>query len=260
MLIALTTDFGTGSDYVAALKGAILSINPQATLIDLTHEIPPQDLIAAALFLEKTIPSFPEETIHVVVVDPGVGTERAILLVQVAGQYLVVPDNGCWTSVLRKTNSLPRVVRLTEPRFWRQPVSNTFHGRDILGPVAGWLSKGEVPEAFGPVVSSWVQGRLPEPMKTAKGWQGEVLAIDHFGNLITNIPAEFIRSRSTDDVIIELAGIKIRGLKRAYGEVPTGTLVAVISSSGYLEVAETNGNAAARLKACRGMPVIVGFS
>ena len=227
------------------------------SLVDLTHEIPAQDLIATALFLDNTIPYFPEGTIHVVVVDPGVGTQRALLLVEVAGQRLLVPDNGCWTSVIRKAGSPPRVVRLTEPRFWRRPVSSTFHGRDILAPVAGWLSKGEVPEAFGSVVSSWVEGCLPAPKKTPDGWEGEVLTIDHFGNLMTNIPADLMEVRSADGIRINLAGNEIRGLKRTYGEATPGSLIALVSSSGYLEVAQTNGSAAALLHASRGMPVCI---
>src|SRR5689334_23663128 len=149
MLVTLTTDFGGGSSYVAAMKGALLTVNPAARLVDLSHDLPPQDLVATAYFLADALPWFPTGTIHVVVVDPGVGTERHLLCVEWRGQHLLVPDNGCWTALIAD-NERPTVHRLAERRFWRPEVSATFHGRDILAPVAGHLSLGVAPADLGP--------------------------------------------------------------------------------------------------------------
>src|SRR5438067_9657108 len=161
-LVTLTTDFGEDSPYVAAVKGVILSVNPDARLLDLGHQLPPQDIPHASFFLTAAIPYFPPGTLHVVVVDPGVGTERALLYVEVGGQRLLAPDNGCWTRLIA-AGATPRVIRLAEPRYWRQPVSATFHGRDILAPVAGHLSLGLDPGLLGPAVTKWVRWDEPAP-------------------------------------------------------------------------------------------------
>src|SRR5436305_6475893 len=166
-IITLTTDFGEDSPYVAAMKGVILGINPAVRLVDLSHQIPPQDVRHAAFFLASAIPCFPLGVIHVVVVDPGVGTDRALLYVDVAGHRLLLPDNGCWTLLARQAERPPSVLRLAESRFWRQVVSATFHGRDILAPVAGHLSLGVEPPSLGPVATSWVELAFPEPVQGA---------------------------------------------------------------------------------------------
>src|SRR5437763_3550394 len=149
-LITLTTDFGPASPYVAAMKGVLLAVNPEARLVDLSHHLPPQDLRYASFFLRSAVPYFPAGTLHVVIVDPGVGTSRDLLCVRTAGQVLLVPDNGCWTELARRLKGTPVVVRLTERRFWREEVSATFHGRDILAPVAGHLGRGVSPDELGP--------------------------------------------------------------------------------------------------------------
>src|SRR5947208_810352 len=205
-LITLTTDFGGDSPYVAAMKGVILNLNPRARLIDLSHQIPPQDVRFAAFFLRACIPYFPPEAIHVVVVDPGVGTDRALLYVEVDGHRLLAPDNGCWTGLLGQTflsgkpvgqtllSGKPTVIRLTERRFWRPTVSPTFHGRDILAPVAARLSLGEDPRSLGTPFDDWLRLEIPSPTIEPDRLVGEVIFIDHFGNLITNIPGtEFAR-------------------------------------------------------------------
>src|SRR5262245_2557855 len=155
MLVTLTTDFGGGSSYVAAMKGALLAVNPAARLVDLSHDLPPQDLIATAYFLADTVRWFPAKTVHVVVIDPGVGTERSLLCVELADQYVLVPDNGCWTSLIAGGLDLPVVYRLTKKQYWRPEVSATFHGRDILAPVAGHLTLGVAPALLGPKVGTW---------------------------------------------------------------------------------------------------------
>ncbi len=250
--VTLTTDFGDGSSYVAALKGALLAVNPAVRPVDLSHGLPPQDLTAAAYFLADTLPLFPPGTIHVVVVDPGVGTDRALLCVEWAGQTILVPDNGCWTSVIRPCEP-PRVHRLEERRFWRPQVSATFHGRDILAPVAGHLSLGVQPNELGPPVHEWVRLALPQPEATPDGVRGVVVVADPFGNLVTNIPADAVTATAQ----VRIGGHSVPRRVRAYGDAEPGTLVALIGSSGRLEVAVVNGSAAARLGVGVGAPVSV---
>jgi S-adenosylmethionine hydrolase len=255
-LVTLTTDFGQGSSYVAALKGVLLGVNSQARLVDLAHNIPAQDLRYTAFFLRTAVPYFPPATLHVVVVDPGVGTARAILYVEVAGQRLLVPDNGCWTT-LAADRDPERVIRLTEPRYWRPEVSATFHGRDIFAPSAGHLSLGLDPCLLGPAVTDWVRLELPVPALDGEALLGEVVFIDHFGNLLTNIPAEALSRWGGKSVTVKVGMETVTRRVRTYGEVEPGTLVALVSSMGTLEVAVSHGDAAARLHAAVGTPVEV---
>jgi S-adenosylmethionine hydrolase len=254
-LITLTTDFGASSPYVAAVKGVILGINPRARLVDLSHQVPPQDLPYAAFFLAAALPYFPPGTLHVIVVDPGVGTERALLYVEAAGQRLLVPDNGCWTEWARRAGQPPVVIRLAEPRYWRPAVSATFHGRDILAPVAGHLSLGLDPQALGPRMADWVRGDIPHPVREPHGWRGEVVFVDGFGNLITNIPAEELPAAGRLRVRVGAAEVTRR--VRTYGEVSPATAAVLVSSVGLLEVAVNQGNAAERFSARVGTPVTV---
>jgi S-adenosylmethionine hydrolase len=240
-LVTLTTDFGEGSSYAAALKGAVLSVNPAARILDLTHRIPPQDLAATSYFLVEALPYFPDGTIHVIVVDPGVGSERALLCVEWRGQHLLVPDNGCWTGLEAMAADQPLIVRqLAEPKYWLSPVSPTFHGRDILAPVAGHLSLGVRPELLGVVTNEWERLVLPQPVATASEIQGAVIRIDTFGNLITNISASAVHSFRD----IRLAGRTIGRWVRTYSDAEPGSAVALIGSSGLLEIAVVNGSAA----------------
>jgi S-adenosylmethionine hydrolase len=259
-LITLTTDFGDASPYVAAMKGVILSIHPQARLLDLSHHIPPQQLRPTAFFLLHAIPYFPHGVIHVVVVDPGVGSERALLYVDLAGHRLLVPDNGCWTPLAHSLSPTPVVRRLTEPHYWRPSVSATFHGRDILAPVAAWLSRGLDPDLLGPIVTTWVQLDMPAPALGPDQVSGEVLFVDQFGNLITNISAEALAGLGRRLLRIAIGREVITGLARTYAEVAPGTLLALISSGGLLEVAVNQGNAAQRLHVEIGTPVRVTTS
>jgi S-adenosylmethionine hydrolase len=256
-VITLTTDFGEDSPYVAAMKGIIVGIHPQARILDLSHQIPPQNIRHAAFFLKNAIPYFPAGVIHVVVVDPGVGSERALLYVEVAGHRLLAPDNGCWTLLIPSSGRPQQVRRLTESGYWRAPVSATFHGRDILAPVAGWLSRGIRPDCLGPVVEDWINLQLPSPELGSRQIHGEVVFVDHFGNLITNIPGSAVAALAGSRVRITVGNAAIAGVAPTYAARPAGTLVAVISSEGMLEVAVVQGSAAGHLQGGLGMAVSV---
>lgn len=243
--MTLTTDFGEGSSYVAAMKGALFSVNPVARAVDLTHAIPPQDVMAVAVFLEDAVPYYPAGTIHVVVVDPDVGTDRALLCVEWAGQIILAPDNGCWTEIGLPGDGVIR--RLTECRYWRPEVSATFHGRDILAPVAGHLSLGLDPAALGPALDlEWercVTLDMPKPVRSGNMVRGQVVHVDTFGNLITSIRP----GRSTTPQTATIAGRTMNRFVRTYGDAEPGSLVALTGSSGRLEFAVVNGSAAALL-------------
>jgi S-adenosylmethionine hydrolase len=256
-LITLTTDFGEGSPYVAAMKGVVLSINSRARLLDLGHAIPPQDLRHAAFFLRSALPYFPAGTLHVIVVDPGVGTERAALYVEAAGQRLLVPDNGCWTPLASALGERPRVRRLAEPRYWRAEVSATFHGRDVFAPAAAHLSLGVDPARLGPALADWVRLDLPEPTLAPDKLVGEVLFVDRFGNLITNLPAAAYAGWADRPARVAVGGREVTRRVRTYGEAAPGTLVALTSSVGTLEVAVVQGSAARLLGVGPGEPVVV---
>lgn len=250
-LITLTTDFGDASPYVAAMKGVILGLNPSARLIDLSHRIPPQDVRHAAFFLASAVPYFPPRTLHVVVVDPGVGSERALLFIEVAGQRLLAPDNGCWTMLAQPTT----VIRLAEPRFWRTEVSHTFHGRDILAPVAGHLSLGIDARQLGPEANEWVRLEIPKPRAVRGPLSGEVLFVDSFGNLITNLNPAELRTPPTR--------LKVGGRSHrfqwvdSYAQARPGSLVMLTSSNGLLEIAVAQGNAGRKLRARVGTRVVI---
>ncbi len=255
-IITLTTDFGQGSPYVAAMKGVILALNSTARIVDLSHEIPAQDVRHAAFFLSAAIPWFPPGAIHVVVVDPGVGSERALLYVETAGHRLLAPDNGCWTLLARNLGQPPIVRRLAEPRFWQQPVSATFHGRDILAPVSAHLSLGADASELGPLTQEWNHLDFPTPQREAGRLRGEVIFVDHFGNLITNIRGDLAGVR---DCTVWVDETEVPQFVRTYGDARPGTLAALVSSAGLLEIAVNRGSAAERLGAVFGTPIRVLF-
>ncbi len=253
-VVTLTTDFGEASPFASAMKGVILSINPAARIVDLSHAIPPQDVRHAAFFLAQTVPYFPPGVIHVVVVDPGVGTERRLLYVEADGHRLLAPDNGACHLLLERSRAR-RLIRLAEARFWRPHVSHTFHGRDILAPVAGHLSLGLDPLQLGPRVEEWVPLDWPQPKCEGDRIIGEVVFVDQFGNLMTNIGTDGLPAEGPAKVKVE--GHPAERWVRAYGEAAPGQLVALVSSSGFVEVAVVQGNAARRLDVGRGAAVHV---
>lgn len=260
-IITYTTDFGLADSYVAQMKGEILRINPDVRLIDVTHEVPAQDVTRAALILNDIVDSFPSDTIHLAVVDPGVGSNRRLVAAEMAGQRFVGPDNGLFGCVAKR-HPPTQAVRVDEPRFWRQlpagsSPSSTFHGRDILAPVAAHISRGVDLAELGPALEDALQPtRLPEPQVTPGRIVGEVLWTDTFGNLITNIDGSLLASIA-GRIVIEIAGQRIVGLAKFYFEQPAGALLALIGSHGLLEISVNCGSAAERLHARRCERVIV---
>src|SRR5688572_22034543 len=199
-LITLTTDFGEGSPYVAAMKGVILSINSEARIIDLTHAIAPQNIKQGAIELDEVTPLFPTGTLHIAVVDPGVGTSRQIVYAEIAGQRYIGPDNGLFSRLADR--HVPTKIRaITEERWFRRPVAPTFHGRDIMAPVAAHLSLGLDPDALGPPLSALVSLGWPGAQKVANRITGEVTAVDSFGNLITNVTRKMLIGVPTDETV-----------------------------------------------------------
>jgi S-adenosylmethionine hydrolase len=262
-LITLTTDFGLSDSYAAQMKGAILTIAPDAVLIDVTHKIPPQDCGVAAAVLADSVGAFPVGTIHLVVVDPGVGTARRGVAVEARGPEdagdlrFVAPDNGVLTRVLQG-RSIVRAVQLTEPRFWRERVSQTFHGRDVFGPVAAHWSLGVDLAEFGPPLDSpLVKLALPQPSRQGQDLCGEVLRTDAFGNLITNIAATQLPELDWPRLTVEIGTQRIAGISRAYLDRSAGELVAVVGSSGLLEIAVCCGHAGEILAVWSGDKVVV---
>ena len=255
-IITLLTDFGLQDPFVGIMKGVILKIHSDATVVDLTHGVPPQNVLAGALILRQAAPFFPPGSIHVAVVDPGVGSERRGLLVETRTQFFVGPDNGL-LSLAAPEEEVVRTVHLTNPRFFLSPPSSTFHGRDVFAPVAAYLSAGVSLTDFGPQVATIERLCLPLPHQEKAKVVGEVVYIDHFGNLITNIPEHALLPFPRDRLFINIRGVQIRGLSFTYTAVTEGEFVGVVSSWGYLEIAVRNGSAARRTGSSVGEPVII---
>jgi S-adenosylmethionine hydrolase len=246
-IITLTTDFGTDSPYIAEMKGVIYTLNPQATVVDITHAIPPQDIAQGSLVLAQTSHRFPSGTIHVAVIDPGVGSSRRILYAEVAGQHFVLPDNGLLSRVIGglANSTAPFTMIAVENRaYWRTEVSTTFHGRDIMAPVAAHLSLGVDPLLLGPPQSEITLLRWPEAKVLAAKIQGEVISIDSFGNLVTNITAEMLAPiPKPEQVSIRCDEHETVGVWKTYADQPPMTLVALVGSSGKLELAIVDDSA-----------------
>ncbi len=258
-IITLTTDFGTDSPYAAAMKGVILSINPAASIIDVTHDIPPQNVRKGAVVLEDMADWFPEDTIHVAVVDPGVGTDRAVVYARIGRQNYVAPDNGLLSRLIRRTPP-SKLIRLDDPAYWLDEVSSTFHGRDIMAPVAARLSLGLDPDKLGPPLDGLTGLDWPEVVQSPTRIEGAVLEVDSFGNLVTNITADIFAGQPTDERICIVCGIyETWGIFRTYAEQVSGTFIALIGSKGCLELALVDDNAAARLGIQVGAPVTISW-
>jgi S-adenosyl-L-methionine hydrolase (adenosine-forming) len=258
--IALLTDFGTHDHYAGTLKGVLLSLCPEATLVDITHEIPPHDVLTAAIELAASYRYFPVGTIFLVVVDPGVGSTRRGLVADTGDYRFVAPDNGVLSLVLHE--SRPRkVVDLTERRYARPTVSKTFEGRDRFAPAAGWLAKGIELTAMGRPVSQWHVLEVPQPKASPQRLTGEVLHVDRFGNLVSNIDRKrFEQFRQDGGVQIAIDGQVVAHLVTTYAEAPTGTVCALFGSTDHLEVALNGGSAAQSLGLGRGAQVRIDRS
>lgn len=242
MLITLTTDFGYQDAFVGIMKGMILGINPQACIVDLTHGIAPQNILAGALALRHAIDYFPADTIHVTVVDPGVGSARRPLLIEAGNGYFIGPDNGIFSLTLANKPAL-RIIELSNPRYHRQPTSATFHGRDIFAPVAAHLSLGIPPENFGPRLDSIADLSLPKTIRGECELTGEIVYIDGFGNLFTNIGRHDLTGVPVDRLVVRCGTFSIVGLAESYASASVGEFIALINSWGVLEVAVRNGSA-----------------
>ncbi len=251
-IVTLLTDFRAGSGYPAQMKAVVLQFVPDAQIVDLSHEVPPFDVVSGALLLEACAPRFPARAVHCAVVDPGVGTaRRPVCVVDAAGHRFVGPDNGLFTPFL---GPAARVYLLSNPRVVPAPESATFHGRDLFAPVAAWLAAGGDPARLGPRLRDPVRADWPEPRKRGAAVEGVCLAADSFGNIVTNIAARHLAGGQVREVSV--AGRTVRFV-RTYGEGEPGKLLALLGSNGRLEVAVREGSAARQLNALRGTPVVV---
>jgi S-adenosylmethionine hydrolase len=252
IVITLLTDFGTVDGYVGAMKGVLLTRAPDAQVVDLTHEISPQDVITGAWALKEAAPWFPPGTIHLSVVDPGVGTTRRALLLKSEGHLFVGPDNGLLSLA---AGGAVEGWLLDRPQWFCQPVSNTFHGRDIFASVAGHLAAGVAPELLGSPVQSWAQLDLPAPRRDQSQVIGQIARVDRFGNLITNVDQPMIGDLTAWEVSI--GGITVGPIQRTFGDVRPGQWVAYLGSGGMLEIAVREGRAVDLLRPLGGTKVKV---
>ena len=274
--IVLLTDFGLSDAYVGMMRGVIHAINPAASVIDLTHGIGPQNISHAAAVLADSCRYFPSGSIFVAVVDPGVGTERAAILLETADGRFVAPDNGLLTLVCRQYEptfgdtdtagpaTVPdgcRAWRLTNPDYWRRPVSSTFHGRDVFAPVAAHLSLGAASDLLGEPASAMTALPLPVPRPDGNTMRGHVIYADAFGNLITDLTADVLDaagiSSGDPDVTVAIGGHTIKGLSRTFHDLPGSGLRALIGSHNRLEIAVVDGSAAAALGLGSGTAVMI---
>ncbi len=245
-LVTLTSDFGPGP-YPGMMKGVILGICPRAVLVDLSHQVPPQAVRAGALVLEQGLGVFPPGTVHLAVVDPGVGTGRRPICLAALDMFFVGPDNGLFTPVLL-ADPRARAFHLARSRYFRHPVSDTFHGRDIFAPVAAHLARGLDPARLGPAVDDPVLLDWPRPRQENEELKGMVWTADSFGNLGTNLPRELVEEfLAGRPARVYLGDLVIKGISRAYGQVPPGEPLALYDSSGRLELALNQGDLCAHL-------------
>jgi S-adenosyl-L-methionine hydrolase (adenosine-forming) len=253
-VVALTTDFGTTDPFVGIMKGVILARAPGTTLVDVSHGIPPQAVAIGALVLAQAVPWFPPHTIHVAVVDPGVGGARRPVCVETKDALLVGPDNGL-LSLAAPPERVRRVVHLTDERFLLSPRSGTFHGRDVFAPVAAALAAGTPATRLGPEVHDLARLALPVAERDGDVVRGQVLYADHFGNLTTNVRADTLGDFPRSGVSTTLRQARIRGIASSYDAVAPGELVAVVNSWGFVEIAVRDGSARDAVGARVGEPV-----
>ena len=257
-IITLTTDYGTSDHLVGVMKGVILNINPEVNVVDITHGVLAHDILDGALTIGQAYKYFPQKTVHVVVVDPGVGTPRRPILVASDQHYFVAPDNGVLSSVYDQTEAL-YVWHIISEHYFRQPVSNTFHGRDIFAPVAAWLTKSWQTSAFGEQVTDFVRFAMPKPKASGNAFKGIVLRVDQFGNLITNFKVEDVPALAAADgkCTIKAGSAVITKVVPTFAGGASGEAIGVIGSSGYLEIVVNKSSASRALGIGRGAEVTV---
>jgi S-adenosyl-L-methionine hydrolase (adenosine-forming) len=260
-IITLTTDYGTGDHLVGVMKGVILSINPEVQVVDITHSVIAHDILDAALTIGEAYKYFPPKTIHVVVVDPGVGTQRRPILVAADQHYFVAPDNGVLSSVYDQTEAL-YVWHIISEHYFRQPVSNTFHGRDVFAPAAAWLAKSWQTSAFGEPITDFVRFAIPKPKASGNTLKGMVLRVDRFGNLVTNVTVSDVPQIASVDgpVKISVGNGHVTKIVQNFAQGSNGEPFGLIGSSGYLEISVNKGNASRVLGAGRGAEVTIELS
>ncbi len=253
-IITLTTDFGLSDHFVGVMKGVILGIQPSAQVIDISHGVRPFEIVDGAYTIAQAYRYFPKKTIHVVVVDPGVGSARRPLLAEMAGQYFIAPDNGVLSMVFAREK--PKVRHITSDRYFLHPVSRTFHGRDVFSPVAAHLAAGVTPAQFGQRIEDYLRASFDKPTQTgSQTWTGTILKADHFGNLATNFHIDQFPSIRTHAFSLKTGSQAIARLALTFSECPPDQLFAIVGSSGYLEVAASEGSAAKLLGCGAGSPV-----
>ena len=259
-IITLTTDFGTSDHLVGAMKGVILNINPAARIVDITHGVAPYDILDGTLSIANSYRYFPSRTIHLVIVDPGVGTERRPILVSGEKQFFVAPDNGVLSTIYERESCTVR--HITAEHYFLNPVSPTFHGRDIFSPTAAWLSKAFQTEAFGEVITDFVRFTMPKAKASGQTIKGVILRVDAFGNLMTNLTAEEIPVGALGGGAIKLAvnGKQVLKFAQTFASGNPGEPIAVVGSAGYVEIAVNRGSAARTLGVNRGAEVTLDLT
>mgnify|MGYP001061285019 CR=1 FL=1 len=249
--LTLLTDFGLQDHFVGVMKGVIANIAPQAKVIDISHLVRPQNIRLGAHLLAQALPYFPAGTVHVAVVDPGVGTQRRSLAAQIGDHFFVVPDNGLLTPILQRAHvsgQIVEIVNLTQSKYWLPDPSMSFHGRDIFAPVGAHLVNGLPLDKLGDKIEDPVMLELTQPVTTSQGYVGEVIMVDTFGNLSTNLRGDFFKN-DFGEIVITIKGKRIHGLTITFGNAKEGALIAIIDSSGYLSISVVNGDASKALDA-----------
>jgi S-adenosyl-L-methionine hydrolase (adenosine-forming) len=253
-LITFTTDFGLSDHFVGVMKGVVAGIAPAARVIDISHDVAPYNVTEAAFVIAEAWPYFPKRTIHVIVVDPGVGSTRRPILAEAGGHFFVAPDNGVLSMVF---DAAPHKVRvISNPKFMRRDISRTFHGRDVFAPAAAHLAKGALAAAFGKLIHDYIRAGVARPTRLGPAsWRGTILKVDRFGNLITNFAACDFDGINTRPFELRAGKQSIRRLALTYAETEGGDVFVIIGSSGYLEIAANQTSAANLLSCSAGAPV-----
>ncbi len=253
-ILTLTTDFGLSDHYVGAMKGVILGICPRAQIVDITHDITPYEITEGAYTIAQAYRTFPKKTVHVVVVDPGVGTARRPILVEAAGQYFIGPDNGVLSMVYGKEKHKVRLIG--NERYFRKPVSQTFHGRDIFAPVAAHLAAGVLPSQVGKTLDDYLRPAFQKPVQVGKRmWNGQVLKVDRFGNLITNYHVDDFPDLERRGFAFGVGPLQVGALARSYAETGPGEVFAIVGSAGYYEISVREASAARATGCGSGSPI-----